>query len=50
MFEKRSDTVRFLAVVEADGLGRAADRLDMTQPALKGGWRRSPGERSPPHV
>ena len=33
MFEKRSDLVRFLAVVETGGLGRAADRLDMTQPA-----------------
>ena len=33
MFEKRSDLVRFLAVVETGGFGRAADRLDMTQPA-----------------
>ena len=34
MFERRSDLVRFLAVVETGGLGRAAERLDMTQPAL----------------
>ena len=34
MFEKRSDLVRFLSIVETGGLGRAADRLDMTQPAL----------------
>ena len=34
MFERRSDLVRFLAVVETGGLGRAAEHLDMTQPAL----------------
>ena len=34
MFEKRSDLVRFLAVVEAGGVGAAAERLDMTQPGV----------------
>ena len=34
MFEKRSDLVRFLAVVEEGGVGAAAERLDMTQPGV----------------
>ena len=34
MFEKRSDLVRFLAVVEAGRIATAADRLALTQPAL----------------
>ncbi len=34
MFEKRSDLVRFLAVVEAGRIAVAADRLEITQPAL----------------
>ena len=34
MFEKRSDLVRFLAVVEAGRIATAADRLAITQPAL----------------
>ena len=34
MFEKRSDLVRFLAVVETGGVGTAAERLDMTQPGV----------------
>lgn len=34
MFEKRSDLVRFLAVVEAGRIAAAADRLAITQPAL----------------
>ena len=34
MFEKRSDMVRFLAVVEAGRIATAADRLTITQPAL----------------
>ena len=34
MFEKRSDLVRFLAVVEAGRIATAADGLAITQPAL----------------
>ena len=34
MFETRSDVVRFLAVVRAGSIRRAADRLSMTQPPL----------------
>lgn len=34
MFDKRSDIIRFLAVVEAGAINLAADRLAMTQPAL----------------
>ena len=34
MFDKRSDLVRFLSVAKAGGIGMAADRLAMTQPAL----------------
>ena len=34
MFEKRSDLVRFLALVEEGGVGAAAERLDMTQPGV----------------
>ena len=34
MFERRSDLVKFLAVVEAERIVTAADRLAMTQPAL----------------
>ena len=34
MFEKRSDLVRFLAVVDAGRIATAADRLAITQPAL----------------
>ena len=34
MFEKRSDLVRFLAVVEAGRIATAADGLGITQPAL----------------
>ncbi len=34
MFEKRSDLVRFLAVVDAGRIAAAADRLAITQPAL----------------
>ena len=34
MFEKRSDLIRFLAVVEAGRIATAADRLGITQPAL----------------
>ena len=34
MFDKRTDILRFLAVADAGGIGVAADRLSMTQPAL----------------
>ena len=34
MFETRSDVIRFLAVVRAGSIHRAADRLCMTQPPL----------------
>ena len=34
MFDKRTDILRFLAVADAGGIGIAADRLAMTQPAL----------------
>ena len=34
MFEKRSDLVRFLAVVDSGRIATAADRLAITQPAL----------------
>ena len=34
MFEKRSDLVRFLTVVETGRIAAAADLLDITQPAL----------------
>ena len=34
MFERRSDLVKFLTVVEAERIVTAADRLAMTQPAL----------------
>ena len=34
MFDKRADIIRFLAVVEADSISLAADRLHMTQPTL----------------
>ena len=34
MFDKRSDIIRFLTVADSGGIGLAADRLDMTQPAL----------------
>ena len=34
MFENRRDLVRFIAVVEAQGIARAAGRLGITQPAL----------------
>ena len=34
MFDKRSDIIRFLTVADSGGIGMAADRLEMTQPAL----------------
>ena len=34
MFDRRKDIIRFLAVADAGGISMAADRLDMTQPAL----------------
>lgn len=34
MFDKRSDIIRFLTVADTGGIGLAADRLEMTQPAL----------------
>ena len=34
MFDNRRDIARFIAVVEADGIARAAERLGITQPAL----------------
>ena len=34
MFEKRSDLIKFLTVVEAGKILAAADRLAITQPAL----------------
>ena len=34
MFEKRSDLVRFLAIVEAERIAAAAENLSITQPAL----------------
>ena len=41
MFERRSDLVRFLAVVETGGLARAAERLDMAQTHSAASWRGS---------
>lgn len=34
MFDQRRDLIRFLAVAEANGIARAAERLGLTQPAL----------------
>ena len=34
MFDHRRDLIRFLAVAEADGIARAAERIGITQPAL----------------